>query len=51
MYCLFSPEPRAADIDRRISLTDRSAKSTYRETDSRGGQGAKPANVTQWMAQ
>jgi hypothetical protein len=51
MYRLFSPESRAADIDLRISLADRSAKRTYRETGSRGGQGAKPAKVTQWVVQ
>ena len=51
MYRLFSPEPRAADIDLRISLADWSAKRTYRETDSRSGQGATPANVRQWVVQ
>lgn len=45
MYRLFSPEPRAANIDLRMSLTDRSAKRTYRETDSRGGQDLPEASL------
>jgi hypothetical protein len=42
-------EPRAADIDLRISLADRSVERTSRETGSRGAQGAKPENVSQWV--
>ncbi len=41
-------EPRAADIDLRISLTDRTAERVSRETAARGAQGANPQNVTQW---
>ena len=44
-------EPRAADIDLRISLTDRTAERSSRETASRGAQGANPQNVTQWVLQ
>lgn len=42
-------EPRAADIDLRISLVDRTAERTSRETASRGAQGANPQDVTQWV--
>jgi hypothetical protein len=42
-------ESRAADIDLRISLADRSAERSSRETASRGAQGANPQNVTQWV--
>ena len=42
-------EPRAATIDLRISLTDRTAERSSRETASRGAQGANPQNVTQWV--
>jgi hypothetical protein len=44
-------EPRAADIDLRISLSERSAERTSRETSSRGAQDANPQNVTQWVLQ
>lgn len=44
-------EPRAADIDLRISLADRSAERTSRETESRGAKGANSQNVTQWVVQ
>ena len=44
-------EPRAADIDLRISFVDRSAERTSRETGSRGGKGANSQNVTQWVLQ
>ena len=44
-------EPRAANIDLRISLADRSAERTSRETGSRGAQGANSQNVTQWVLQ
>ena len=44
-------EPRAADIDLRISLADESAERTSRETATRGAQGANPANVTKWVLQ
>lgn len=44
-------EPRAADIDLRISFADRSAERTSRETGSRGATGANSQNVTQWVLQ
>ena len=44
-------EPRAANIDLRISFADRSAERTSRETESRGAVGANPHNVTQWVLQ
>jgi hypothetical protein len=44
-------EPRAADIDLRISFADRSAERTSRETASRGAKGANSQNVTQWVLQ
>jgi len=44
-------EPRAADIDLRISLVDRTAERTSRETASRGAQGANPQSVTRWVLQ
>ena len=44
-------EPRAADVDLRISLADESAERTSRETAARGAQGANPTNVTQWVLQ
>jgi hypothetical protein len=44
-------EPRAADIDLRISFADRSAERTSRETGSRGAKGANSQNVTQWVLQ
>jgi hypothetical protein len=44
-------EPRAADIDLRISLTTRTAERSSRETAVRGAQGANPQNVTQWALQ
>jgi hypothetical protein len=44
-------EPRAVDIDLRISLTNRTAERSSRETAARGAQGANPQNVTQWMLQ
>ncbi len=44
-------EPCAADIDLRISLADRTAERTSRETASRGAQGASPQNVSQWVLQ
>jgi hypothetical protein len=42
-------EPRAADIYLRISLIDRTAERSSRETATRGAQGANPQNVTQWV--
>jgi hypothetical protein len=42
-------EPRAADIDLRISLIDLSAERTSRETSARGTMGAKPSDVEQWV--
>ena len=42
-------EPRAADIDLRISFADRSAERMSRETESRGAKGANSQNVTQWV--
>ncbi len=44
-------EARAADIDLRVSLTDRTAERTSRETALRGAQGANPENVSQWVLQ
>lgn len=44
-------EPRAAAIDLRISLGDRTAERVSRETASRGAEGANPQNVTQWVLQ
>lgn len=44
-------EPRAADVDLRISFADRSAERTSRETESRGAKGANSQNVTQWVLQ
>jgi hypothetical protein len=44
-------EPRAADIDLRISFADRSAERTSRETESRGAKGANSQNVDQWVVQ
>jgi hypothetical protein len=44
-------EPRAADIDLRISLTTRTAERSSRETAARGAQGTNPQNVTQWVLQ
>jgi hypothetical protein len=42
-------EPRAADIDLRISFADRSAERTSRETESRGAKGANLQNIAQWV--
>ena len=44
-------EPRAADVDLRISFANRSAERTSRETESRGAKGANSQNVTQWVLQ
>jgi hypothetical protein len=44
-------EPRAADIDLRISLTNQTAERSSRETAARGAQGANPQNATQWVLQ
>ena len=44
-------EPRAADIDLRISRTNRTAERSSRETAARGAQGANLQNVTQWVLQ
>jgi hypothetical protein len=44
-------EPRAADIDFRISLADESAERTSRETSARGAQSPDPTNVAQWVLQ
>lgn len=44
-------EPRAADIDLHISLTNRTAERSSRETVARGAQGANPQNVTRWVLQ
>jgi hypothetical protein len=44
-------EPRAADMDLRISLTNRTAERSSRETSARGAQGANLQNVTQWVLQ
>jgi hypothetical protein len=42
-------EPRAADIDLRISFPDHAAERTSRETASRGAKGANAQNVTHWV--
>jgi hypothetical protein len=42
-------EPRAADIDLRISFADHSAERTSRETESRGAKGAHSQNVIHWV--
>jgi hypothetical protein len=41
-------EPRAADIDLRISVADQSVERTSRETAARGATGADPSNIQQW---
>jgi hypothetical protein len=42
-------EPPAIDIDLRISLADKSAERTLRETGARGAQGADSSCVDQWV--
>ena len=42
-------EQPAVDIDLRISLADKSAERTLRETGARGAQGADPSRVDQWV--
>jgi hypothetical protein len=42
-------EPRAADIDLRISFADHSAERTSRETESRGAKVAHSQNVIHWV--
>jgi hypothetical protein len=44
-------EPRAADIDLRISFAERSAERTSREMESRGAKSANAQNVTHWVIQ
>jgi len=41
-------EPRAADVELRISLVDRTAERTSRETSARRAAGAKPAAIHVW---
>jgi hypothetical protein len=42
-------EPRAADIELRISLKDDAAERTSRETEARGAAGANPSEVEHWV--
>jgi hypothetical protein len=42
-------ETRAADIELRISLTDRAAERILRETGDRGAQLADPGNIGHWI--
>lgn len=44
-------EPRAADIDLRISFADHSAEKASRKTESRGAKGANSQNVSHWVIQ
>jgi hypothetical protein len=41
-------QPRAADVDLRISLVDKTAERTSRETTARGAEGAKPTAIYLW---
>jgi len=41
-------QPRAADIDLRISLVDKSVERSSRETSARGAEGAQPNLVDHW---
>lgn len=41
-------QPRAGDIDLRLSLVDKSAERLSRETGARGAQGANPSAVSHW---
>jgi len=41
-------EPRAADIELRVSFADKTAERTYRETSARGATGIS-AEVRQWI--
>ena len=41
-------EPRAADVELRISLVDRTAERMSRETAARGAQGANPTGLNVW---
>jgi hypothetical protein len=41
--------PRAADIELRVSLTDRAAERTLRETGARGAQGADAGKIEHWI--
>jgi hypothetical protein len=41
-------QPRAADMDLRISLVDRTAQRTSRETAARGAEGANPTAIHLW---
>lgn len=42
-------QPRAADVDLRISLVDKTAERTSRETAARGAKGANLTSVHLWM--
>ena len=42
-------EPRAGDVELRISLKDDAAERTSRETDARGAEGANPGEVEHWV--
>ena len=42
-------EPRAADIELRISLIDRAAERTLRETGARGAQGSHFGKIEHWI--
>ncbi len=41
--------PRAADIELRLSLVDKSLERTSRETGARGAEGANPTAVEHWI--
>lgn len=42
-------KPRAADVEIRISLTDKSAEKSFRETTARGSDTANPNIVADWI--
>jgi hypothetical protein len=42
-------KPRAADVEIRISLTDKSAEKSYRETKARGADSSNPDVVGNWI--
>lgn len=42
-------EARAGDVELRISLADKSAEKSFRETSARGAEGANPNLVEHWI--
>lgn len=42
-------EARAGDVELRISLTDKSAEKSFRETSARGAMGANPDSIEHWI--